>query len=113
MAAERSRRAGKGRAEAPDDEASEAEPESNFRFNIAKIYGLHFDCPHAACKRHRICSRPATVPCYGRHLRDLRRYIFPQMRRDLERMQRERDGARAARPPPSAPPAKAGAQVDR
>jgi hypothetical protein len=92
MAVEKSRRAGKGRADATpaDNEDRDGAP-GNFRFNIAQIYGLHFDCPHAACKRHRICSRPATVPCYGRHLRDLRRYVFPQMRRDLEQMQRERE----------------------
>jgi hypothetical protein len=107
MAAERSRRAGKGRADATpaDNEDRDGAP-GNFRFSIAKIYGLHFDCPHAACKRHRICSRPATVPCYGRHLRDLRRYVFPQMRRDLEQMQRERERRSGPRGSPySASPA--------
>ncbi len=87
MAGEKSRRAGKGRAVVLDDEASEVEPESDFRFSIAQIYGLHVDCAHAACKRHRVCSRPATVPCYGKHLRELRRYVFPGLRRKIEQAQ--------------------------
>jgi hypothetical protein len=95
MGAEKSRRAGKGGEVPPsEDGQNDAGPESNFRFTIAQIYGLHFDCPHAACKRHRICSRPATVPCYGRHLRELRQYVFPQMRRDIEQAQRERERRR-------------------
>jgi hypothetical protein len=86
MAGKKSRAAGE-REEETDDVGNGSG--SNFRFRIAQIYGLHVDCPHAACRRHRTCSRPAAVPCYGRHLADLRRYAFPRLRRAIERAQRE------------------------
>jgi hypothetical protein len=119
MAAEKSL-AAKGRAETPsaDEEAEDGGDAFNHRFWIAQTYGLHFDCPHAACKRHRTCSRPATVPCYGKHLSDLRRHVFPQLRHDIEQMQQERDrrgqprGGRSpaapAEPHPPLPPRKRG-----
>lgn len=83
MAAEESRRTGKGREVPPaaaDDDASRF----NHRFWIAQTYALHLDCPHAACKRHRTCTR-AAAPCYDRHLGELRRYVFPGLRRAVGR----------------------------
>jgi hypothetical protein len=110
MAVEKSR-ATKGKAETPpaDDEAEDGGAAFNHRFWIAQTYGLHRDCPHAACKRHRTCSRPATVPCYGKHLSELRRHVFPQLRHHIEQMQQEREkrgqprSSRSAQPSPLPP----------